>query len=856
MPATPIFTIPTSEVKMKWKETYLTEGLNEHLSGGVSFGIYRGFRLGTSGGALEVTVSADPDWGDHVAYVRTVDVSTEYMLRVRRAVSSFTLDLSAFTNQTVVIVLYGSYVQGSDTAADIRVFTVADFLAEPDYEFLTVIGTVVVPAAGVIPAGNITHARRTDAWSTRSPGAVPPRRVLRNSSFEWGKTGLTTSRIPFWTVEVVSDITTTNCARITASDGYSDSRSLEILSNAEGVSGSIGQIISAPVTANTEVFLKFRVKRVSGALTAGSITASISFGDSSGAIATTVSRTITTEIGTGSWTDVELWAKAPAGTNYVDNATIEVSGVTVAVADGTPILRFDDVQLLASDFMPDRGEDSSVSWNKETWTNGLFLHAGDFSPTQAFGGLGYSANYNGFGAAFIASAADGTINSGPALVSRALLIQDQTSSKGCWLTFNPALYGARGAITVKDFSNAVSGAPTWEFPQVKIYQLDTTTPKLYLQSASDDGNLHIEAEGGTAGTPHVRFYTFANGAFSWIGNASYDPGTFTYTRDQNSPTIEVASTGSAFLVRSFYSAGTPSWVAGDWVAPSGRSLLYLATDTAYLGAAQDGTQLLSISRTAKTATFMQSIISGNGLQANATDCLVPRFVANGSTNTVQVWNFSRADNSKAVRAFVDPNGHFYQVVNATFTAGNFVQVDAATSSYSWSMRQSTGIKIGFKASGSGSGAFTETIFFEPEARYVEVDEGRVRLPAAAISAGSNPAAGDIPDANTLYASNTPKAWGRAQAPASPGTATIHDGFNIASITTETNKFVVTLTTPMHDMNYFVVANVFGLDKVVMTSVQIVSGSQFKILVFNNLGAVDIGADTTEIGFMVMGKQLG
>jgi len=177
----------TTELHMRRKEAFLTEGLNARNAGIVPPGIYRGFRLGTSGTALHVSVNPDPVMLDNVASITT---TAGFVLAVRRLAPLYDLDLSnvLFLSTTVVITLQGFYSATPPTTATHRIFTLLEFdgLTASQRQELVVIGTVVVPAAGVIPAANITHDRRTSAWATTSPEATPWVPLLKNPSFEIG----------------------------------------------------------------------------------------------------------------------------------------------------------------------------------------------------------------------------------------------------------------------------------------------------------------------------------------------------------------------------------------------------------------------------------------------------------------------------------------------------------------------------------------------------------------------------------------------------------------------------------------------------------------------------------------------
>lgn len=188
MPTT-LSAFATGEATMRYKEPYVTEGLNKKLAVTVPAGIYRGFRLTTNGAAMTIDVAADTTETDHVASYRT---QGGFALTIRKTGGTFPIDLTVFANKTIVICIYCTYGVGFTTTAELRtyeVFPVDEFTGAPENSELVVLGTVVVPAAGVIPAANITNDRRRMAWEATAPEAVPWSAIVKNPSFEHGVTG-------------------------------------------------------------------------------------------------------------------------------------------------------------------------------------------------------------------------------------------------------------------------------------------------------------------------------------------------------------------------------------------------------------------------------------------------------------------------------------------------------------------------------------------------------------------------------------------------------------------------------------------------------------------------------------------
>ena len=146
-----------AEIKMRWREPYVTEGPNKKLAGVVPRGIYRGFSLGFHGSNMLVRVSVDPDKGDHVAVYETdTGMTTRYSMRVELTGGDFTLDLTPWPSQLVYIAIYAEYSTLGTTAASLRVYTEAEYAGAAEKDELVILGTVQVPALGnPVPATSL-----------------------------------------------------------------------------------------------------------------------------------------------------------------------------------------------------------------------------------------------------------------------------------------------------------------------------------------------------------------------------------------------------------------------------------------------------------------------------------------------------------------------------------------------------------------------------------------------------------------------------------------------------------------------------------------------------------------------------
>lgn len=349
MPSTTIYNFANDEIKLRWQEPYMTEAVNRREIGADAPGVYRGFKLEPSVGVLSVTVAADPAGQDHVA---KVGLANAYMLHLRRAGGDFALDLSAYTNKTVVIAVYGVYGISITTAAQIRIYELSptdDFTGDPDRPYLTVLGTVVVPAAGVIPAANITHSRRTSAWQQVPEEAKEWRPLLLNSLFNDGPTAnpLLGEQCPSWKL---SPLTGNGHWAAVAAAGPSGRNALRISPDviASPISARATQTMLLPVRPGQ--ILRWRTQyKVDQVPTAGVLKLQMQFVTDEDAVAYTTVDAYTYDLSalTASFVTFEHVVEVPAGAKQL--AAVEVIAtvdLTYAVASANGV-RLGEVQVWA-----------------------------------------------------------------------------------------------------------------------------------------------------------------------------------------------------------------------------------------------------------------------------------------------------------------------------------------------------------------------------------------------------------------------------------------------------------------------------------------------------------------------------
>jgi hypothetical protein len=192
---------------MKWREQYVSEGLNRKLIPGTPRGIYRGLRLefdGTQGGGeRKVAVSAGSESTHEAVYQNTTGHALTY---IDNAGTSVILDLSDgdLDGVDAVIAMFVDYQIGADTSAEWRAYPVADYDALPaaEKDELVILGTVKnLAAATNVVASDIYVERRTVAWENNSAGGRQWETLLKGPGFEVGEVGTGRFSIAHWVAD-------------------------------------------------------------------------------------------------------------------------------------------------------------------------------------------------------------------------------------------------------------------------------------------------------------------------------------------------------------------------------------------------------------------------------------------------------------------------------------------------------------------------------------------------------------------------------------------------------------------------------------------------------------------------------
>jgi len=339
MPPITLSPISNATVKVRWKEPYASEGLNRKMAVVVPAGVYRGLKLGVSASNLSVDLLPDAV-GDHVAVQESSDgFQTTY---VDDTSGTITLPLTGFaTNDVVVICLVIGYAVGATTTAEFRGYVLADYdaLSDAAKSDLVVLGTVLRPAAGIIPAVNITHDRRTLPFLRRTDEATPWNPLVRNGGFELGATNATNAGAsPFWTTYASNANFT---IRPVTTESHSGAKSLEMTASGAGaVTATIWQDLFIPVTPGR--FMMGRLfKKVIQTATLSSGRIRFTFGDQDGINDVNEDLLFDVSAIDGSFEEFSGIIKVPTTARVLKGVFIVIAGTYAGTG---PCIRIDDAQ--------------------------------------------------------------------------------------------------------------------------------------------------------------------------------------------------------------------------------------------------------------------------------------------------------------------------------------------------------------------------------------------------------------------------------------------------------------------------------------------------------------------------------
>jgi hypothetical protein len=540
--------------KIRWREQYVSDGLNKKLNGIAPTGIIRGGRLVAHPSINDtVTVEADDEYGDSIY----THVNANGQQLTFRQVGDINFDLSAEAGNQVYVGLDVIYSTSADTEIYWRAYSQAEIDADPT---IIVLGWVDVPGvSGLIPSDDVRNRERMDAGLTLSSGMRDWRQVIPNASFEFSRAfsvtaGNTSRNCPGWWMNPGSAGST----HISSTESHTGELSLRL----EGAGGGAHQMSVTssrlfPVRGGQTLKVSMWWKAVGVTLGAG---ASASVGlwveakkrDGSSVSAGTAgdfsffSIWMVTEDGTvvtGSvdWTELTAKTIVPPDAEWIE--------VNVILVDGTSFagdIYIDDVNAWVepgpvADYY-DRREDALVE--KEQWGTGLVV-----SPQWG---------------------QDGVISSVSDLFYRSLRLHcESASSPPEYRLGNPIESISSWLLNIR--RGQIQLGEDW----VSTYQ-SAIRPRLltpFADGTVSDYTLLWEAEVPGAATPiKVRFYATKGGYWTvsqglcFVVNAYWDGSQ--WVRDVSSSSYQAyrLDFGPEYGLECYryFSGNNPAWSDADW----------------------------------------------------------------------------------------------------------------------------------------------------------------------------------------------------------------------------------------------------------------------------------------------------
>lgn len=363
---TNLYSIPEDSLSVRYTAPQLSASVNQKLVSAVPHGTYRGFRLATSGSALSVSITPDADHNDHVAVVETLD---GYTLSVKFS-GSLTLNLSAYASKYVVIALFGEYTVGADTTAEIRAYELSpsdEFTGAAELGELVVLGSVIVPASGLISAGSISPRYRTNAWEATAQDASPWLPLVRDESFMMQEDGASLSTNRYWSINTSTFNQGTWEADAGGGGPIGSKTAIFSWTNLGAYTGGPQQYINAHVTAGQLLKLRLWIK-VAVPPSTGSARLRIDYNDTEFTFLATENITVDISSADATWRLVEVATVVSSlvSVEGISRVRFEMNAVTYATSGAK--LSLGGLQLFAEqkDFEQSVSTQAPVSTHQAT----------------------------------------------------------------------------------------------------------------------------------------------------------------------------------------------------------------------------------------------------------------------------------------------------------------------------------------------------------------------------------------------------------------------------------------------------------------------------------------------------------
>jgi hypothetical protein len=351
--------VGVERVKMRWKEPYVTEGLNRKFHGVIPPGIVRAGLLESNANGLEVKIVADSKFGDVIAsYVDDDGIQTT----IDFGVGNVIVDMSGAAGSTVYLCLYVDYTAGSSTIVEWRSYSESElFGASPVSEAgnLVIFGKVQVPGVGPIPDANVTQDSRTYAWASASSGLQNWRSLVKNGDFE--------QKFSWYSV-----IEATHAPLTLSSSAYEGDYSVDVTGDGAGVASVyLNQVLAEEVKPGDLLLVTAVVSDDSWDSGGYDNVIEIVFYDKSGSIISPFTHALDLLTGSSSWKKLSAIVEVPAGAVYAQMVTVRFN----QSATNTGTLKIDSLrvyhQVADSDSVAP-GHDSAIG---RLWASRLTLLA-------------------------------------------------------------------------------------------------------------------------------------------------------------------------------------------------------------------------------------------------------------------------------------------------------------------------------------------------------------------------------------------------------------------------------------------------------------------------------------------------
>lgn len=793
MPGTSVLSFSESEIRMRFREPYVTRGLNAKLAVVTPAGVYRGFRLGPSVSAMTVTVEADPIASDHVVVYET---ASGFSMTIRKVGGDFDIDLSSFASKTVALAVYATYSTLAPTVARIKVYELDptdELTGSADDDEVIVLGTVVVPASGTISASSITHDLRKFAWERQAREAVRWSGVLKNGGFEWGTSGLTDPlAIPSW--ESVVSAGNGVFSLSTSSPRSGGVRCARLNVSSTPFSASWYQPLGVPVSEDQLVKLRMYQWRAV-ASTAGSAVLEFKWLDRNGSELTATTKTLAMDNVDTEYVKIEHVVAVPTNAVTLKSVGLAFSGMTYG-STGV-VARWDDWQAWVEPV-----EGSDVANERSLAIESLAkLIVNDFNDTTATPVL---------------IKFDSATPSGEGTFEIQRADQDDTQL--------PPATRMTGRLFIGE--NLLSS------------EADARKARVTAPIVTSEGSYTLLWESLPDGGKGVRAYTTSGivsdaSGLQFVLNASFD-GTV-WSKDVAGSLAVRLIVSEAMKLQIRAAASNTPWSEGSWVDVfssdyTGKlsSLINrLALGSGLLSSEADALlPRLSLTKSSASGAERTLILKTEGPTFSyrlyhASDASLSSVPIELTANAV--WNgtgWDRDDAVDSVRVVIDNDGvHVMYVPSAT--SSPWADAD-------WQLKQ---------------------LAFSGSSRRLSIVDGTLKFSSPTTgSDGSNPPS-TVDQSNTLSAAVIPKAWGVING--GSGTPTVLDGAGIASVAMSGNGIRVTLAHAMLNTNYSV--TVTPRSSIFVPHVTIVSTTVFDI--FGEDGTFSVlNLSSREASVVVFGKH--